>query len=135
MIDDNISEHLLVEVKPFHTNVNVVIGKTINQGLEYCNEFCEKDGIFELEKEEENVGGLYYVSNCDKHFILLSINSDIQDIVHESFHAVMRIAHDRGAEWSFSSDEFYAYSIGQFVSEVSKFLEEFKNKHEDKSKL
>ena len=49
--------------------------------------------------------------------IVKKITND-STIVHECFHAIMRISYDRGAEYSKESDEFFAYSFGNFTGEV-----------------
>ena len=109
-----------LEVKPFEFVIHVSVAKDMKSAINLANKKAKhkkKDRII-YEKSDKTCSGIFHIDSKGYHHIFLRYNSDIHDLVHESFHAVMRVARDKGAKWSFSSDEFYAYSLGSFTQSL-----------------
>lgn len=110
-----------LEIQPFHTPVNIIIAKNISIGMKWVNKNLLPKLKFKNIENEKDTLGLYawrYKENKEYNLIFLREDSSDSTIIHECFHAIMRISYDRGAEYSKESDEFFAYSFGNFTGEV-----------------
>ena len=109
-------DHFIIEVQPFETKVSIVVNSTMKRAIKYAKKYNNSTLIYE--KSDDNCGGLFCESVEGNFFIFLKYDSTVHDIVHECFHAVMKIAASRGARHCRKSEEFYAYSLGKFTEDV-----------------
>lgn len=118
------TKSFVIEVEPFQTEVTIVVADTVAKGIKWAN----KNLVPKLKipyKGEETTNGMFCYrtyKGCDYNVIFLKANSTYNTIVHEAFHAVTRISYDRGSTLSESSEEFFAYSLGNFTG---KLIEEY----------
>lgn len=120
---------LKYKITPFHTELNVIVSSNIKNSVKRMNKLNK--GV-ELIKDFniEGCGALYVpYEGKNKCFILFDFKSDLETMVHEIFHAVMNTAKMNQADWSYDSDEFYAYIMGSITQEVVYYvtsLEDYK---------
>lgn len=110
-----------VGLKPFNTKVKVIICSSMEDCVEKANELIPSPNI-PYEEVRDSYGCFleHLHEGTMRYIILLLHDSTINTVVHECFHACMLIADNKGAVWSRESDEFYAYSMGNFTSKVIK---------------
>lgn len=109
-------KHFVIEVQPFEACVSIVINSTMKKAIKYAKKY--NSSTMRYEKSDDSAGGLFCTSRENNYFIFLKYNSTVHDIVHECFHAVMKIATSRGAHHCNKSEEFFAYSLGKFTEDV-----------------
>lgn len=109
-------------VQPFEQKLNVIVAKSMKEGMKFFNDNPIGKNRIVYEDKDKTAGGLFYRDLDGNCYIFLKYNSDIHDIVHESFHAIMGIAKDRGAKHNQGSEEFYAYSLGQLSQNIMNFF-------------
>lgn len=105
-----------IELQPFEAKVSIVVNSTMKKAIRYAKKYNSSTLIYE--KSDDSAGGMFCTSKEDNYFIFLKYDSTVHDIVHECFHAVMKIAASRGARHCKKSEEFYAYSLGKFTEDV-----------------
>lgn len=113
--------HKVIKIQPFDEPVNIVVNKSIKKCIKYTNKYHKHKHKLEFH-DYKNCDGMHY-ETPDKHrFVFLQYNSSIHTVVHECFHAVMKSAKMHGGKHCKKSEEFYAYSLGEFTEQVMNFF-------------
>lgn len=118
--------HTTITIEPFKEIINIVVAKSINKGVKYANKYHEHTPNIDEDDDEERVDGQHLVTEDHHRFIFLRYDSGIHTIVHECFHAVMKVSASRGAKHSDKSEEFYAYILGNLTEDVMNFFYDLK---------
>jgi hypothetical protein len=107
---------------PFRVEIIIIFAKSVKAGLNYLINECgaDIDVIPEQEKftcaitgkanDHEGLPSYYMIYKKD------SFNIGI--LAHECFHAVIRIANDKGCKFNLESEEFYTYAIEDMVNSI-----------------
>ena len=111
----------VINIQPFNHPVNIVVCKDVWDGVKYANKYHKHKTPIEQEEKDKGCLGTYYDYEKDT-FIFLGFKADVDTVVHECFHTLMRLSFDRGAVWTKKSDEMFAYAMGNFTKEVMDFF-------------
>lgn len=106
-------------LEPFGLSVSVVFADTVNKGIQYINKNLVPE--LNLELDRETTQGLHICKEVEGEsydILIFRYDAPLSTIIHECFHLVMHAADYRGAKWGEDSDEFYAYSMGNFTSSI-----------------
>lgn len=114
-------KYTVIKIQPFDEPVNIVVNETIKKGVKYANKYHSHKKKMTFH-DYKNTDGLHYETPDNHRFIFLNYTSSVHTVVHECFHAVMKTAKSRGAKHCNKSEEFYAYSLGEFTQKVMDFF-------------
>jgi len=103
------------EIKPFRVNIIVIFDKNVSNGLNYLIEKCDAKINYNPEDEKDTLGIVGHgldAEGLNAWYIIF--NEDLFTfgcLAHECFHAISRIAYNKGMLLTEASEEYYAYAI------------------------
>lgn len=114
------------EIMPFNVTVFVLVAKTVTEAVEIWNSTYTPEIPEDLLKENVDGCMIYNVDEEGYPCWCLLFEEGVDDvvIVHECFHLLMDIADSKGASWSKSSDEWYAYALQDIFNKVKNICQQ-----------